>query len=300
MEKERKRKMEYKIENEYLSVKALSLGGSLSSIFDKKNKEEWLYQKEEGSWQGQDIAIFPFIARLKGKTYTHRGREYSLLNHGLCRYNEFRVVEQKEDSLTLLFESNEVTLNAYPFHFSFLITYKLDGKCLNVNYEVTNLGEETMPFGLGAHPAFRIDSSIIDGKLDTSNNKVMLDKPTKLTRILFDEKGEFVLGEEEYGVKDSLPTSKKTFVDYKTLCVKGDNLHHVRLIRGSGKSLEFNFPKINYLVLWSFPDSGSFVAIEPWMSLPDFDDCEREIMKKRTLIHLKGKETYSFSYSVKI
>ncbi|MCR5078532.1 MAG: hypothetical protein K6B65_01230 [Bacilli bacterium] len=292
--------MVYKIENEYLRVEASSLGGCLSSIYDKKENEELLYQKESDSWQGQDIAIFPFIARLKGKTYTHKGKEYSLKNHGLCRYNEFALIENKGDKMSLLFESSEETLKDYPFPFSFTITYRLEGKRLHVSYEIENKGEESMPFGLGAHPAFRVDSKVEDGKLDTSNNKVMLDRPTKLTRIVFDDKGEFVLGKEEYGTRDYLPTDKKTFQDYKTLCVEGEGLHHVRLVRGSGRTLDFLYEKINYLVVWSFPETGSYIALEPWMSLPDFDSCDKEISKKKTLLHLEAKEVYRFSYSLGI
>lgn len=292
--------MEYSIENQYLSVKALSLGGSLSSIYDKEREEELLYQKEEGSWQGQDIAIFPFIARLKGKTYTHKGKEYSLKNHGLCRYYEFRLVEKKSDSLTLRFDSNEMTMKEYPFPFSFLITYRLEGRRLYVSYKIENRGEEVMPFGLGAHPAFIVDSTRENGVPNTSNNKVILDKPTKLTRIVFDEKGEFVLGEEDFGIRDHLETDKKTFINYKTLCVKGEGLNHVKLVRGSGRTLDFSFENINYFVMWSFLYSGSFVAIESWMSLPDFDNCEKEISEKKTLLHLKPGEKYLFSYSVGI
>ncbi len=292
--------MVYEIENEYLRVNALSLGGCLSSVYDKKGNEELLYQKEEDSWQGQDIAIFPFIARLKGKTYTHKGKEYSLKNHGLCRYNEFALVENKGDSMLLSFSSNEETLKDYPFPFTFLISYRLEGNRLYVSYEIKNEGDETMPFGLGAHPAFKVDSRVIDGKLDTSNNKVKLDRPTKLTRIVFDDKGEFVLGKEDYGERDHLPTDKKTFRDYKTLCVEGEGLNHVRLVRGSGRTLDFLYEKINYLVVWSFPETGGYIALEPWMSLPDFDDCDKEIANKKTLIHLEPREVYNFSYSIGI
>lgn len=57
--------MKYHIENSFLRVEIESLGGALSSIFDKENNDEILYQPEVDSWQGQDVAIFPFVARLK-------------------------------------------------------------------------------------------------------------------------------------------------------------------------------------------------------------------------------------------
>lgn len=292
--------MEYKIESDRMSVKVSSLGGCLASVFDKRDSEELLYQKEPDSWQGQDIAIFPFIARLKGKTYTHNGKEYSLRNHGLCRYYEFKVLEQEKDSISLVFESNEETMKEYPFPFRFTASYSIKDNRVRVAYAIENTGGETMPFGLGAHPAFIVDSVKNENGLDTSNNAVKLDKPTKLTRICFDDKGEFVLGEEDYGVRDSLPTDKQTFRDYKTLCVKGEGLNHVKLVRGNGRTLEFQYDEINYLVVWSFPETGSYVALEPWMSVPDYDDCDKEILKKKTLLHLGKGEIYNFSYTISI
>ena len=292
--------MNYTIENDALSVSVTSLGGSLTSIYDKKAKEELLYQKETDSWQGQDIAIFPFIARLKGKVFTHKGKEYSLKNHGLCRYAEFSLLEKKEDSVSLLYESSEESLKDYPFPFRFVATYRLEGNAVRIIYEIANTGEETMPFGLGAQPAFIVDSKVVDGVLDTSDNEVRLDKPTRLTRIVFDEKGEFIRGEEDYGIKDSLPTGKEVFQTYKTLAVKGEGIDHVKLVRKSGRTLDFRFDNIEYLILWSFEETGSYVAVEPWMSLPDFEDGPKEITEKKTLIHLEKGQVYSFSYSIRI
>lgn len=292
--------MDHQIENKRLRVHIAPHGGALTSVFDKENNHEWLYQKEDDSWQGQDIAIFPFIARLKNKKYTHHGQEYSLLNHGLCRYHDFVLEEQGEDYVELLFASDEETLKQFPFSFRFHARYELQDNALTITYRIENAGEETMPFGLGAHPAFGLCASVHDGVLDTSDNEVRLDQPTALTRIVFDEKGEFVRGEEDYGVRESLPTDKATFQAYQTLCVQGKGIDHVQLVRGDGKRLDFTFDKINYLVLWSFLETGRFVAVEPWMSLPDFEDAPLEIMEKKTLLHLEPKQTYTFSYTLRV
>ena len=53
-----------KTENEYLSLEVNENGGCIKSIYDKKRDKELLYQPVEESWKGQDIFIFPFIARL--------------------------------------------------------------------------------------------------------------------------------------------------------------------------------------------------------------------------------------------
>lgn len=292
--------MRKSIENEYLKVEVDLLGGALTSFFDKKKNEELLYQKEEGSWQGQDVVIFPFVARLKNQTYLYKGKEYSMRNHGLCRYNTFTVKEEKEDKLAISFVSSDETLKEYPFPFEVNVTYLLEDKKLKVSFEIINKGKEIMPFGLGSHPAFILDSIINNNEVDTSGNYVYFNEEKELTRICFDEKGEMVLGEEKYQSLDRIEIKKELFKQYKTLCVKGNNLNDVTLVRKNGRKIYFHYDDINYFVLWSFPNNGSFVAIEPWMSLPDFDNAPKEIDKKETLLHLEASQSYLFKFDISI
>ena len=76
----------YTIKNEYLRVTVTEDGGSLTSIYDIKNKQELLYQPDERSWKGQDVVIFPFVARLKNNSYMVDNTEYSmyLYANGTC------------------------------------------------------------------------------------------------------------------------------------------------------------------------------------------------------------------------
>lgn len=288
--------MKYFIENEFIRLGCQSLGGCLCSIYDKRDKEELLYQPEPNSWQGQDVAIFPFIARLKGKTYAYKGKRHSLRNHGICRYQEFDLVEKTPTSMKLSLRSNDETMEEYPFRFCFEITYRLLGTKVVVSYDVHNIGEERMPFGIGAHPAFHIPFE--NG--DTAGSYIIFDKKTELTRIVFDEKGEFIRGEEGFGIKDRIETRKELFTSYQTLCVCGEGLNHIRLQRKDGRQIEFDYDTIRYLVLWSFPESGSFVAIEPWMSLPDYEDAKEDILTKKTLLHLDPGKEYFFSYRISL
>ena len=88
-----------RIENEFLKVDVTLEGGNLTSIYDKKNNEELLYQKDERSWMGQDVVIFPVVARLKDGSYHVDGKEYFLKNHGVIRYSKLSVVTYKDDEI---------------------------------------------------------------------------------------------------------------------------------------------------------------------------------------------------------
>ena len=288
------------IENQYLKVGVHLHGGSLASIYDKEKDEELLYQPKPDSWQGRDIAIFPFIARLKDKVYTHKGQQYSLRNHGLARYYDFANVSKDKNCLRLRFESDERTLAEYPFPFVFDVEYALEGKTLRIAYHVQNIGAETMPFGLGAHPAFQLDCDDNNGEWVLDGNQILFDRPLNLQQVMFEETGSFIVGERPYGVTDHVELSRALFRQYETVAFKAEEISHATLKRKKGRKIRFDFPNIQYFILWTFPKNGDFVAIEPWMSLPDFLDTPKEIMEKKTLIHLEPGRSYDFSYSLSI
>ena len=68
--------------------------------------------------------------------------------HGFASSQEFAVDTQENTALTLRLDSNEETLRQYPFAFSLLVTYRLDGTSVHITYEVRNHSGETMPFGI--------------------------------------------------------------------------------------------------------------------------------------------------------
>jgi galactose mutarotase-like enzyme len=178
------------ISNERLEVKINLHGGSLTSIFDKQRKMEMQYQPDPRAWKGQDVVIFPFVARLKDKTFTYKGKEYSLDNHGLARYNDFDVVYQKDNEVTLLFKSTKETLKKYPFEFKLFVNYKVVDEVLFVKYSVKSNGD--IYYGLGGHPALRIPAVENEDCLDTSGNRVVLDKEYDLYYYSMDSNYEFV------------------------------------------------------------------------------------------------------------
>ena len=137
-----------------IKVEINEKGGCLNSI--QKDGYEYLWQGAQESWTGKDVSIFPWIARLKDGNYFVDGKEYSMKNHGLCRYATLDVKAQKSNEVTLELKSNDETLAQYPFKFVFNSTYKVEGTTLKVAYKVTNVDDKTMYFGIGGHPAFNI------------------------------------------------------------------------------------------------------------------------------------------------
>ena len=63
--------MIYFIENDYLFVKVSSRGAELTSIKNKDNGVEYLWQGDEKYWAGQAPVMFPICGRLYEGKYTY-------------------------------------------------------------------------------------------------------------------------------------------------------------------------------------------------------------------------------------
>ena len=93
--------MQYTIENELFTVVIDSKGAELSSMRSKASGTEYVWQADPSIWARHAPILFPFVGRLKDKTYTVLCEGYAkdgVLN-GRTEGNvmiEFPEVEGKE------------------------------------------------------------------------------------------------------------------------------------------------------------------------------------------------------------
>lgn len=101
--------------------------------------------------------LFPICGNLPDNTYTHKGVQRKLKQHGFARDLPWTATQQVTEgcaALTLVLESSEKTLAVYPFDFQLTFTYQIKGNSLEIVQQYTNLGAEPMPFSSGLHPYF--------------------------------------------------------------------------------------------------------------------------------------------------
>lgn len=101
--------------------------------------------------------LFPICGNLPDNTYTHKGQQYTLKQHGFARESPWEVTEfVTEDlaSLTIVLNSSDSTRAVYPFEFQVAFTYQLLGNTLELRQRYTNHSTEPMPFSTGLHPYF--------------------------------------------------------------------------------------------------------------------------------------------------
>lgn len=265
-------------------------GGSLTSI--NVDGEERLFILDESIWNGQDNVIFPFVARLKDEKYQIDGKNYSMKIHGLAKYNTFKLIAHDENSDTLFLSSSDETLRQYPYHFELYVKYTKNNNSLKVEYKVKNTDDKTMYFGIGGHPAIRVNYE----NNDTKGNYVIFDQATNLVYYKLDESGSFIIGKDVLTDIKSLEVDKQFFKKYKTL-ICDNNFNSLTLRRKDGRRIIFKFNS-KYLSIWSKPDGGDFVCIEPWDGLPDLKNPNLELAKKEGINALNPGNEYLFSYEI--
>lgn len=288
------------LENESLRIFVKEEGGNLGSIYDKEREEELLYQPHSDSWKGQDVFIFPFIARLKEGTYTYKGKEYALKNHGLIRYMKGKETKEREEQGFISFESNEETFTQFPFEFKAKAIYKLSEKIVSIQYVIENRGKEVMPFMVGAHPAFKLPGTKNDKEFDISGNKIQFDKKKVLRQFTFEETGSFITGEKEFMETDEIELSHSLFRKEKTVLLNANNFSDVTLIKKDNSKIIVHKHNLPYCAIWSDSNWGDYVAIEPWDGYPDWLDCDKEILNKKGIRVLNPNESYTFQYEIEI
>ncbi|GAB4174572.1 MAG: hypothetical protein Fur006_04470 [Coleofasciculaceae cyanobacterium] len=117
------------------------------------------FANPNSSVRGGIPILFPICGNLPDNTYTYKGQQYQLKQHGFARDLPWTVVESSESnnspvSLTIALDSNDQTRAIYPFDFQLAFTYELKDNSLKLRQRYTNRSTEPMPFSTGLHPYF--------------------------------------------------------------------------------------------------------------------------------------------------
>ncbi len=260
--------------------------------------KDFLWSGDPEYWKDCAPLLFPFIGRLTKDRFSIRGKKYAMPIHGFASEMDFEVAEKAEDSLTLKLSSNRKTLEMYPFVFSLKVSYRLNDSRLEITYLVENHGTETMPFGIGGHPGFRLpmetgrrfEDYVLEFS-DPSHPDQVLTTPAV---YLNGQTRPFSLQEDRI-----LPLNHRLFdndaITLQNVCRK------VSLHADTGPSVVVEYPQMNYLGLWHTTGTDApFLCIEPWSSLPSRQDIVEDLTAKSDLIHLSAGKCYENQWSITI
>ncbi len=285
------------ISNKQLTIQVSPHGAELCSIV--ANGKEYLWQADPAFWKRHSPVLFPIVGSVWENEYRNEGIPYTLTQHGFARDMEFTLISEKEDEVRYRLVSNEETLHKYPFPFCLEIGYRIQGKKIEVMWEVKNSGEKDMYFQIGAHPAFYWP------EFDASNSErgfFRFDKENGLKYILISEKG-CADPSTEYSLELTdglLPLDTHTF-DKDALILENEQVRKVTLYNKEKLaylSLHFNAPVVG---LWSPPAKNApFVCIEPWYGRCDRAHYTGEYKDKDWMQHLQPEEIFQGGYTIEI
>lgn len=250
--------MNITIYNHQIKATINTLGAELIQL--EKENHNYIWTIDETYWNKTSPILFPIVGRLKNDTYTIEGKTYELPRHGFARNFEFELENQTENTVVLLFTENQETLKHYPFQFELRLKYELIENSLKINYSILNKSQETMPFSIGAHPAFAIDGLFSDYTLDFNQSENFISY--ELEKEQFNNSSKKIPSENGKINLDYALFEKDALV-FKHL--KSDKF---TLLKKNQPYISVKFKDFPYLGIWTKPNAP-FLCIEPWCGLAD-------------------------------
>ena len=281
-----------------LEIKTSPSGAELTSI--SFNGEELLHQgknvcDENGEvyWKRHAPILFPIVGSLKDNTTKKEGKNYHMSQHGFARDMEFDNVKLSEREHEYVLKYNEDTLKLYPYKFELYVSYLVYGNELIVKYKVKNVDNKPMYFGIGGHPAFKIDLKSNDYKIEFENNE---------DEIKFYQLDSGLISYENTYINRSLLSNNCIKIENDTfahdaIIMSGLKSRKIRLIKNDINKIEFDFTGFKYLALWS-KRNAPFLCIEPWYTTADYVDSNQIFEEKKDNIKLDSGNEFVCSYKI--
>ena len=154
-------------------------------------KNELIIQDPEGMSYEQTFAaaiLFPFANRIAQGKYSFNNQDFQLPTnekgranaiHGLVYDKTFEIedTQERENSVAIsLVYKEQHTPAGFPFPYEIRLTYQLFADKLELKVNISNTGQQDLPFTLGWHPYF-YSSELSKSKLKFNPEyQVLLDK----------------------------------------------------------------------------------------------------------------------------
>lgn len=283
----------------YTQMLTSKYGAELVSF--KINGEEKVHQGENCAdengriyWKRHWPVLFPTVGKCKKNQTIINGRTYEMQQHGFARDMEFEPLTKLDNFHSYVFKSDKKLIDKYPYEFSLTVTYRTDENKLTTIYKVINEGDTDMPFGIGGHPAFKIDRE----QLDKGNYYLEFEEEEDKIHFLYLVDG--LIG-TEYAKniiqnQKIIPLDIHSF-DNDAIIMKGLKSNKVSLKNNGKTILTMDFTGFPYLAVWTKP-KAPFICIEPWMTTADNVNGSGVFRQKTDILLLPPKQEYECKYTV--
>ena len=274
------------IENNDIRVAVRDLGAELTSLFDKHNKIEHLWQADPTVWPWHAPVLFPVVGRCLNDVIVIDGQGYHMERHGFARKSNFTLISQNPSRLHFKLSASEKTLSIYPYLFDFHIIYEIKNSHLIQTFEVENRGKDTMYFQLGSHPGFAVPflaGEVYEDYFIEFDKDMVLDRENINDHGFFDTSISNVINgtnrlplEADMFNKDAIIIKE---LQSRKVTIKSTKNPH---------ALSVEFPDFNYLGLWA-KAGAAYICIEPWLGCADTMDRPVAFQDKEGILSLSRR-----------
>lgn len=283
--------MKTTLSNSYLSAQIKSMGAELISIKSNDNTE-YIWEGNPDFWGKHSPILFPIVGALKNDTYSCNGKEYQLSRHGFAREMEFELIEKSDFRAVFSIQSNENTLLKFPFEFELQIIYTLVEKSLDIEYKVINRNDFTMPFSIGAHPAFALPNGFENYSIQFSE-KEALNYHLLENNLIAETTKELVLN------TDNSTALNYSLFENDALIFKSLASKTLSILENQTPLLKVHYADFPSLGIWTMVNAP-FLCIEPWLGYADTVSCTGNIFDKEGILTLESGKIFQSKYTIEI
>jgi galactose mutarotase-like enzyme len=277
-----------------LSVVVKAEGAELASLKDAAGRE-FLWQAE-AAWPRHSPLLFPFVGRLRDDTLRVGHEVYPMGQHGFARDSRFELVEQGNAACRFLLVDSAATRAVFPFGFRLEVAYALHGASLTVTTTVANPGEGTLPFSVGAHPAFRWPLPGAGGK---AAHRIEFEQDESGPVWRLDDNGLIDATPQPLPVHGRNLGLREDLFRPSAMILLNPASRRLRYTAQGAPALEVSWQGFSHLGLWMKP-GADFLCIEPWAGYADPAQFWGDIWAKPGMEMLGAGESRRYMWRVTV
>lgn len=279
------------LSNKQITAKIKHQGAELCSLLANDTQKEYIWEGNPEYWGKHSPVLFPIVGTLKNNSFQIDNTSYQLARHGFARDMNFELIDKTENSVTFSIQSSVETLKIYPFEFELQIIYALEGKKLNIAYNVINKNQSQLPFSIGAHPAFALNGNFEDYELQFEKDETLVYH--LLENDLISKKTKTVEKQDNL-VKLNYPLFENDALIFKSLQSESLNI-----LKNGIPLLKVDFQGFPHLGIWTKKDAP-FLCIEPWYGYSDTDESTGNLFEKEGIQIIEANSNFNSNFSVAI
>lgn len=282
--------MKTTIKNLGITAVISTKGAELISLKDKNNRE-YIWDANPVFWEKHSPILFPIVGTLKNNCFTYNDNSYHLLRHGFARDYEFELLNQTENQAVLALKANVETKKVFPFDFELQLYYTLQDSKLILTYKIINKDDVTIPFSIGAHPAFALPQPFTNYALEFEHTETL--KSYQLENDLLSDKTNTI---EMVG--NMLPLAYSLF-ENDALIFKKLNSKKITILENKNPLIRIQFDDFPHFGIWT-KTNAPFICLEPWLGYSDPVDSSGNILEKEAIQLVESNTTFHCHFSIEI